>query len=996
MNFDLPHLGVGQHVLRSEFGAALRLPGSSSLLNSLSKMARRNSQQSVSLFPFLAVLVCTMGALILLLLVTTRRMRQEQARYTAAVEVLDDLTNGDLPDSDSVSKDDFVLATAELQASPKAERATDAEATEDAVPQFPADWLPDVDDSVEQHDELQRQIKVAKARQEELLEQNVDLEKVLSDQQTKLTSVTEEIHDAEVELLTTGREVRQLDEAESELKALRSEKDDLELQISQQERMLAGVQAELEEKSAFTEDAEAVLSKRESALVSLRRLVAKSSENLAQGSSASQLEFTNTEGTARVPIVINVDEEGFTFQPTGITVTENDLKGFPGNDNPLLAGIQAAAALRSEGLLVDDAYVLLLVRPSGSLAFYKAQQIMTNANIHFGYELLEADRAVELGQSNPEEVQVVRQSILEALNRRSELYGALLAAQQTRSNRREGTFNQQSRIADARSQSAGRSDRGDRRGADGRTLQELMDLGRVYAAGEPKPDPKVQQYLGRRDQRGQWADSGRRAANAVPMVQSPAANSQQTAQGEKASETIGNLPQIDGSQVAGIPGQASEMNGFEGSVQAGGNGTEHGKLAHEFRPERSSKLSENMGLNGQLSAAQMPNPTLAEQPSGGQLIANESVRDRISPDVDWSSVEAAPQHGGTRPVDSELLSAFAGVEDGSPQSDSPSQQPTASDFQSEAFFEDFAGTQQSPAQPFDSEQPSFQQPDAQQQQPSVAGVPRVRPPMTDAAPPINGQSGPSGSGNPGSGQPGAGSGRPADPQLSYLQQFLDEVEQQRSQEIPNAELLRLLRRAQNSPQGRMSDNLASPGITQPTQQVEPKSDRKSVSQTAQLPDPPSTAPESAKPKQDSQPVYYVIRVYVSDSKLVVGPFEPIDISGWSDQQVAEAAFTGVSATMKDVWAEVRKDALPAVRFLVAEGSQQRSQITSQQLQKLEIPTRAIQLEGRDLSLKRFFSDDLPPTNQSSTGRSPEPIRPANPSNRSQQQPSTTSGRRTSI
>ena len=42
-------------------------------------MSRRHnrSANSVSLFPFLAVLVCAMGALILLLIVTTRRVRSE-------------------------------------------------------------------------------------------------------------------------------------------------------------------------------------------------------------------------------------------------------------------------------------------------------------------------------------------------------------------------------------------------------------------------------------------------------------------------------------------------------------------------------------------------------------------------------------------------------------------------------------------------------------------------------------------------------------------------------------------------------------------------------------------------------------------------------------------------------------------------------------------------------------------------------------------------------
>ena len=41
-------------------------------------MARRHHQHSVSLFPFLAVLVCAMGSLILLLLVMTRKIRHDQ------------------------------------------------------------------------------------------------------------------------------------------------------------------------------------------------------------------------------------------------------------------------------------------------------------------------------------------------------------------------------------------------------------------------------------------------------------------------------------------------------------------------------------------------------------------------------------------------------------------------------------------------------------------------------------------------------------------------------------------------------------------------------------------------------------------------------------------------------------------------------------------------------------------------------------------------------
>ncbi|MBC7964399.1 MAG: hypothetical protein H7Z17_00620, partial [Fuerstia sp.] len=51
-------------------------------------MTRRRPQISISLFPFLAVLVCAMGALILLLLVMTRKIRHEQSGGDAPLAVV--------------------------------------------------------------------------------------------------------------------------------------------------------------------------------------------------------------------------------------------------------------------------------------------------------------------------------------------------------------------------------------------------------------------------------------------------------------------------------------------------------------------------------------------------------------------------------------------------------------------------------------------------------------------------------------------------------------------------------------------------------------------------------------------------------------------------------------------------------------------------------------------------------------------------------------------
>ena len=68
-------------------------------------MAKRRTDKTISLFPFLAVLVCTMGALILLLLVTTRRIRQKQQATPVEIVVSDSVDGVSV--SDAASGDDF-------------------------------------------------------------------------------------------------------------------------------------------------------------------------------------------------------------------------------------------------------------------------------------------------------------------------------------------------------------------------------------------------------------------------------------------------------------------------------------------------------------------------------------------------------------------------------------------------------------------------------------------------------------------------------------------------------------------------------------------------------------------------------------------------------------------------------------------------------------------------------------------------------------------------
>ena len=91
------------------------------------------------------------------------------------------------------------------------------------------------------------------------------------------------------------------------------------------------------------------------------------------------VEFSNSTGTTRTPIVIDVSAAGFEFLPNSVRVTMADMEKFPVRDNPLLSGILAVHQHRSGRSLTAEPYVLLLVRPGGSLPFYGAQRILTGA-----------------------------------------------------------------------------------------------------------------------------------------------------------------------------------------------------------------------------------------------------------------------------------------------------------------------------------------------------------------------------------------------------------------------------------------------------------------------------------------------------------------------------------------------------------------------------------------------------------------------------------------
>ena len=342
-------------------------------------MTRRRPQISISLFPFLAVLVCAMGALILLLLVMTRKIRHEQS-------------GGDAPLA--------VVAAPVAVANP--DRSQEIATLETERNSVTSDVL-----------RLQQQVS--------------ELEQSVAQQETTVAGLREQSAELEGKLQTAEStpDNSGIAGVQDRISRLRSQQVVLWQRLDEQEKRLLAKQLQLKAVTEATAAAKAKLYTVNSSIVALRKQVQDAEQTAASAGTETILEFTNTVGTTRTPIIVEVTREGYKIQPTGILIQSKDMGGFPVNDTPLLAAILAVHRERAKGSVTSQPYVLLLVRPTGSEAFYPAQGILANERIHFGYELIEADKTIATGESAPTEIAAAEAAMAEAFRRREKIYANL-------------------------------------------------------------------------------------------------------------------------------------------------------------------------------------------------------------------------------------------------------------------------------------------------------------------------------------------------------------------------------------------------------------------------------------------------------------------------------------------------------------------------------------------------------------------------------------------
>lgn len=116
--------------------------------------------------------------------------------------------------------------------------------------------------------------------------------------------------------------------------------------------------------------------------------------------------YAGHNGTRRRPLYIECCIDGVFLQPEGVRLGPADFEGPPGPGNPLASALRAARehlAMHGDGSGDPDVqpYPLLLVRPSGVMAYYAAREAIVSWGNEFGYQFIDEEWDLEFPPADP-------------------------------------------------------------------------------------------------------------------------------------------------------------------------------------------------------------------------------------------------------------------------------------------------------------------------------------------------------------------------------------------------------------------------------------------------------------------------------------------------------------------------------------------------------------------------------------------------------------------
>jgi|GEM_PF-1582603 hypothetical protein len=349
----------------------------------MSRRARQNT--SVSLFPFLAVLLCAMGALLVLLVITTRQIREDAIR---------------------VAEEKKSQPIVKQKAKPAQE-------------EWP-DWSIDLGEST----------LLATRKHPQPAAAPLQAPKPIYEK----TEGTPAPPDLSAGLKRLRAKLNRLQETQSgasaDVKMIVDQTTAIQTEIIKREKILKYALTAMDQIKKRDQQTSAELNDLQQKTLQLSQdLQAKRAKNQKLANAPRNtpnvlkvVPYEGQSGTTRRPILIECTAGIIRFVPEGIELKERDLVGFSVQDNPLLSGVLAAEEYwmkRDQSVGdINRPYVLIVVRPDGIPAYYGARQLLQNYKQRFGYELVDQDQKLASPQIDPVAQTAIQRAVDENIKKR--------------------------------------------------------------------------------------------------------------------------------------------------------------------------------------------------------------------------------------------------------------------------------------------------------------------------------------------------------------------------------------------------------------------------------------------------------------------------------------------------------------------------------------------------------------------------------------------------
>ncbi|WP_428305920.1 hypothetical protein [Lacipirellula sp.] len=366
-------------------------------------MIRRRTSEAgggVLSFTFLDVLTCTMGSLVLLLVVLAQR--------SSNVSLEEALANAKKPQAKSTSAAPKPPAAAAGEKSP--EQLVESDPVEPAVEAAKEDKpAVEVKDGITP-EELEKELASLREQMPKLEKLRADAKQRVKDEEDRVSHLEEHERRLEHELLKLREALAHLEEAEKK-------------------------------QSVDQESAEANLKRLKQLVVDTEKEIEKLRKETTGKKSYAIVPYQGANGTMRRPIYIECTKDAVTIYPEGIRLTAADFDGPLRSGNPLAAAIRAAreelnARAKAAGMTdLPDPYPLIIVRPDGAYAYSAALSAISSWDADFGYEFVDEDWKLEYPDPDPRLDQLMRHAVEQARQRQAMLakaaprqYGSRLIA----------------------------------------------------------------------------------------------------------------------------------------------------------------------------------------------------------------------------------------------------------------------------------------------------------------------------------------------------------------------------------------------------------------------------------------------------------------------------------------------------------------------------------------------------------------------------------------